>query len=59
MSLHRAMTKVRASEEYYLLLKVVAAATDVVNEGISPSFRSMSKLADAVHAHLKFQAGDE
>ena len=58
MSLHRAMVKTRAAEEYALLLAVASAATDVVNEcgpDLPPSLGSMARLADAVHAHWKFQ----
>jgi hypothetical protein len=61
MSLHKAMVKVRAAEELDLLMKVASAATDLVNEvegrgDLPPSLGAMAKLADAVHAHWKFQA---
>lgn len=57
MSLHSAMVKVRAAEEYDLLLRMAAAATKVINESSAdkpPSLGSMAALADAVHAHWKF-----
>ena len=64
MSLHKAMVKVRAAEEYDLLLKVASAATELVNEiagngDLPPSLGALAHLADAVHAHWKFQRGDE
>ena len=52
---------IAANDEYNLLLRVVSAATAVVNESgpnISPSLGSVARLADAVHTHWKFQHGD-
>lgn len=53
----------RTSAEYDLMARIASAATDVVNEcesrfDLVPSLGAMAKLADAVHAHWKFQRGN-
>lgn len=52
----------RRDREFDLMGRVVSAATDLVNEiagrgDLPPSLGAMAKLADAVHAHWKFQRG--
>jgi hypothetical protein len=51
-------TAERRDKEYDLLLRVVSAATVHVNESngtVPASLGSLAALADAVHAHWKFQ----
>jgi len=51
-----------AEREFELLMRIASVATDLVNEcegrDIPPSLGVMAQLADAVHAHWKFQRGD-
>ena len=56
----------RRDREFDLMCRVIREATDLVNaDHVSnnptlPSFTvSLARLADAVHAHWKFQRGDE
>jgi len=55
-------SKLRAEREFELLMRIASVATDLVNEcegrDIPPSLGVMAQLADAVHAHWKFQRGD-
>ena len=53
----------RRDKEFDLMCRVISIATDVVNEvkpdqfgnSLSPSLGNLARLADAVHAHWKFQ----
>jgi hypothetical protein len=62
MNNYELASRALADKELELLMRVASVATDLVNEctgqDIPPSLGVMARLADAVHAHWKFQRGD-